>query len=184
MAVIETATLELLREYQADHTPHGNRTLYHHLKGTHDLLANWGNPTPVCLAGLFHSIYGTEDFTMRTASLDDRHRIRAAIGVEAEQLAYLFCVTDRSGFFGAIGRRRVLLRDKVHNRIQIITHRCLGQLIEMEVANLMDQAHHAERIAAEVVATVEARIEKARGLLSEPAYAAFREYYASYAASS
>jgi hypothetical protein len=33
-----------------------------HLTGVEAVLRDWGEPEPVCLAGLFHSIYGTEGF--------------------------------------------------------------------------------------------------------------------------
>lgn len=37
-------------------------TFLEHLSGVADVLATWGEPESVSLAGLFHSIYGTELF--------------------------------------------------------------------------------------------------------------------------
>jgi hypothetical protein len=31
-----------------------------HLKAVQNVLKEWGEPEPVCRAGLFHSIYGTQ----------------------------------------------------------------------------------------------------------------------------
>ena len=89
----------LLEELGAHLTSHSRRTLLEHLTGTHDLLAQWGNPPWLCAAGLFHSIYGTYIFDKRSADLSMRVRIREVIGSRAEQLVYLFCASDRSRFY-------------------------------------------------------------------------------------
>ena len=54
----------------ANKTRHSGRTLFDHLKGVHDLLRDWDNEHHVCMAGLFHSIYGTNTF--KHQSLNDR----------------------------------------------------------------------------------------------------------------
>src|SRR3546814_18378901 len=54
-----------------------------------------GNPQTICLAGLFHSIYGTAHFRHATLPFSQRRVVKNLIGAEAEALAYLFCVTDR-----------------------------------------------------------------------------------------
>jgi (p)ppGpp synthase/HD superfamily hydrolase len=77
---------------------HSGRDFFEHLKGTHDLLCDWGNPEYLCLAGLFHSIYGTQFFKHKTLSLDQRSELAALIGDKAEHLAYLFCTKDRRTF--------------------------------------------------------------------------------------
>ena len=78
---------------------HSGRTLYDHLKGTHDLLRDWGNSEVVYLGGLFHSIYGTRQFQHASLPLAERHALQKLIGPEAEYLAYVFCVTDRPKVF-------------------------------------------------------------------------------------
>ena len=94
-----TASLEvarmLLHSCGSEQAPHSGRTLLLHLQGTHDLLKTWGNPPCVCLAGLFHSIYGTNAFRRRSLGADQRPSLRAAIGVEAEALAWIFCSIQR-----------------------------------------------------------------------------------------
>src|SRR3546814_823634 len=79
----------------ADKVPHQDRNLYAHLLGTYRLLREWGNPQTICLAGLFHSIYGTAHFRHATLPFSQRRVVKNLIGAEAEALAYLFCVTDR-----------------------------------------------------------------------------------------
>ena len=74
---------------------HGTRTLDQHLVGTHLLLDAQAEREAVCLAGLFHSIYGTNVFmtcTLKADSQDDRDMVAHTIGHEAEALAYMFCM--------------------------------------------------------------------------------------------
>jgi hypothetical protein len=93
---------------------HSGRAFFDHLKGTHDLLRDWGNPEYVCVAGLFHSIYGTQYFKHRCLPLNRRNELASLIGADAERLVYEFCTQDRN---------------------------CLTdpQLLEIEAANLIEQ---------------------------------------------
>ena len=137
--------LALLRKLEAHTTSHSRGTLLEHLEGTHDLLAEWGNGPDVCVAGLFHSIYGTYAFDKRSAGLDMRDTIRDAIGAEAERLVHLFCVTDRRCFYDHLGEGRLTLRDIVENRDLAIDRDTLAALIEIEVANVVDQVPRRSR---------------------------------------
>jgi hypothetical protein len=89
----------LLERTEAEVIRHSRRTLYTHLAGTHALLEAWGNPAPVCAAGLFHSIYGTNAFQHWAWSIADRDTIRELIGEEAEGLVYLFATMKRPAAF-------------------------------------------------------------------------------------
>lgn len=114
---------DYLRNYlislDANKTAHSGRTLYEHLKGVHDLLRDWDNPRHVCLAGLFHSIYGTNTF--KHVSLRDRGELVKKIGLRAETLVHLFSTADRP-FFNTVD-------DKSFRR----------ELLEIEAANLFEQ---------------------------------------------
>jgi hypothetical protein len=57
--MIEHKYLDLLKEFNTDENPHTNRTLSNHLIRTYNILEKWDNTKEICLAGLFHSIYGT-----------------------------------------------------------------------------------------------------------------------------
>jgi hypothetical protein len=61
-----------------------------------------GCPEDVCLAGLFHSIYGTQRFQGFKLSLEKRAQVRDLIGERAERLAYLNCAMDRPSFDSAL----------------------------------------------------------------------------------
>src|SRR5262245_17544247 len=92
--MIDPKFMTALVQLGADEKEHSHRSFRDHLKGTHDLLESWGNPIEVCLAGLFHSIYGTVIFKNQTVEISNRSVIQNLIGEEAEELAYLFCACD------------------------------------------------------------------------------------------
>lgn len=109
-----------LQSLNANQTSHSGRTLFEHLKGVHDLLRDWDNPGYVCVAGLFHSIYGTKAFTHQ--SMSDRDKLVEMIGARAEELVHLFCVAADRPLFESIKDDGVRL-----------------DLMEIEAANLLEQ---------------------------------------------
>lgn len=68
---------------------HSKTTLSNHLLGVYSLLLQAKAPTYLCLAGLFHSVYGTEYFD--SESIMTRQEVKNYIGKEAEELVFLFC---------------------------------------------------------------------------------------------
>ncbi len=83
----------------ADTIRHSRRTLLEHLSGTHDLLETWGASRPVRLAGLYHSIYGTNQFQKWAWPITSRDTIKGLIGHEAEALVYIFATAARPAAF-------------------------------------------------------------------------------------
>ena len=69
--------------------PHSGSNLTNHLLGVHSLMLQTNAPEYLCLAGLFHSIYGTEYFHYDKPI--NRKFVRDYIGKEAEELVFLFC---------------------------------------------------------------------------------------------
>lgn len=120
---------------------HSGSRLYDHLLGTRDLLAEWGNPHHVAIAGLFHSIYGTQSYKISSVPLERRREIAESIGDEAETLAYIFCVSDRKDFFTQLGRDSPVLKDVVHGTSLAVSEQSLQELIELEVANCVEQIY-------------------------------------------
>jgi SM-20-related protein len=136
----------LLQELGLDRVPHSGRDFFTHLSGTHALLRAWDNPEAVCLAGLFHSIYGTAHFRHKAFSIEQRHVIRALIGAEAELLAYVFCVAERPKDFLALidaaagtGSGQIELMDHHTNVPLRLARNQLDMLLEIEAANLIEQ---------------------------------------------
>lgn len=130
----------LVDDVQADRIGHDSVNLYSHLAGTYRLLQEWGNPIHVCLAGLFHSIYGTVHFRRRAVPLSARPRLRTLIGEEAERLAYIFCVTDRPAAFLSEWRKpEHVLYDRYLKDQIVLNRQELLWLLEIEAANLIEQ---------------------------------------------
>ena len=57
--------IAFLKTRSAEQIAHVNGTLLAHLEGTCALLLGWGNPIDLCLAGLCHTIYGTDGFPVQ-----------------------------------------------------------------------------------------------------------------------
>jgi hypothetical protein len=130
----------LMEHLHVQDVRHTGRSFFEHLKGTHDLLRDWGNPEPVCLAGLFHSIYGTWHFRHKAFPIEKRSTLAALIGEEAEFLAYVFCVAERPRVFLAnAGRAQILLQDHYINELIPLSQAELNNLLEIEAANLIEQ---------------------------------------------
>ena len=66
-SLIEAKHLKLLTNATGG-LGHIGTTLYAHLVGTARLLETWGRPLDVCLAGLCHSIYGTQSYAEAAVS--------------------------------------------------------------------------------------------------------------------
>lgn len=160
--------MALLEELGANVTSHSRRTLLEHLTGTHDLLRLWGNPPHVCVAGLFHSIYGTYVFDRRSADLGMRDRIAEVIGRDAEWLVYVFCVTDRRCFYEHLGEASCRLHDMLSGHDLELDREALAALIEIEVANMVEQIPRRSRKKAVRAAELYA-----------PAFARSRDYISS-----
>jgi len=118
---------QFLLALDANKTRHSGRTLYQHLKGVHDLLRDWDNDEDVCLAGLFHSIYGTNTF--KHQSLQDRGALVNLIGVKAELLVHHFATAKDRPMFESIED------EGVRNQLQ-----------EIEAANLLEQGSNEKTL--------------------------------------
>jgi hypothetical protein len=115
-----------LEHLRADAVKHSGGSLLSHLLGTWRILSREAEPESVCLAGLYHSIYGTTFFKsvlVDGGEVKNRDLIRSIIGEEAEHLAHLFCT---------INRPRVLLTGE-------FTGSERADLLTIEVANLIEQ---------------------------------------------
>lgn len=82
---------------------HIDGLLIDHLKGTKNLLEQWGAPADLQDAGLYHAAYGTTGFAESMVSISQRHDIAAIIGEWAEEIVYQYCACDRKEFFAKIG---------------------------------------------------------------------------------
>ena len=134
----------LIEHLRVQDVRHSGRSFFAHLKGTHDLLRDWGDPEFVCVAGLFHSIYGTWHFRHKAFPIGQRSVLRNLIGSEAEYLAYVFCVTERPKvFLENTGRSDISIHDHYTNAPIHLRPEDLSNLLEIEAANLIEQGSNA-----------------------------------------
>jgi hypothetical protein len=137
--------LVLLQSCGAHTSSHSGRTLMDHLVGTYSLLKSWQAPEKVCLAGLFHSIYGTNAFHRQSLSESERPKVQASIGMEAEELAWLFCNVERpKAFLEAIQSNQLISR---YSQLPLACNaEILSHLLEIECANLIEQGGRSQAL--------------------------------------
>lgn len=177
--LVEMTHRDYLREAGAHIKPHSGRTLYDHLEGVHGLLHEWGNEAPVCTAGLFHSVYGTSAFKSRIIPLDKREEVRALIGAEAEELAYLFCVCERHACLAPLLYGTMKIKNMGSGEQIPLTEKTLRQLLELEVANFVDHfpAKKIDNPGTQAELLLKTYIMTTQKQLSEGAYSAIRQIY-------
>jgi hypothetical protein len=90
----EDAVLRYLIDLPGVFLPHSGATLFHHLLGTYRILKSWGCDEDLCVAGLFHSVYGTPAYHASALPESRRDELREVIGVPAEELVYRFSRTN------------------------------------------------------------------------------------------
>ena len=172
----------LLRDCGTFEQPHSGRVLIDHLTATYSLLKDWGNSEPVCMAGLFHSIYGTHFFQHQSISRDSRGYLQRLIGLQAEELVWLFCSIDRprtllnsvQQFNKQSDEKCTFLLDARLDEpnINLIAARSqLHQLVEIECANLMEQQFWKGALRDLYCAAIEQEV------LSKSAMSALRKSY-------
>lgn len=153
---------------------HFGRPLADHLIGTHDLLAQWGNPVDVCLAGLFHSVYGTKTFRTSTIGIDSRNGLRALIGKSAEELVFVFGMSDRRHLLLQNPSPPYCWKDYRTGELAEINVHTFSSLIEIEVANFIEQLPVLDGDTAPVIRDMRNRFEATSSLMSRGARKAFR----------
>jgi hypothetical protein len=135
-------------------TPHSGRSLYEHLCGTEQLLLDWQCASTTAVAGLFHSIYGTNAYGFSSLSLNDRQALESVIGPEAEQLVYLFAIGNRpASLLGALTSNGIT--NRLNGQFLQLREAQLDALIEIECANLIEQ-DSASRFFVDLLDEVEA----------------------------
>ncbi len=133
----QSQLLDLLIDLNTDSSSHSQGTLIDHLQQTYELLKQWNNPNYVCLAGLFHSIYGTQIYKKQSLGLQQRNLIKEAIGIEAEYLVYLFCIMHRGYFYNHLHSNEV--RSSQDGTHILISEKTKRNLCEILVANELEQ---------------------------------------------
>jgi len=169
----------------ADRTMHSGRSLLEHLAGTYDLLKSWNNSPEVCIAGLFHSVYGTSDFHTQLADRQNREILKGLIGEKAECLVYLFGVCEKTSFVKNMRRKRFfVLKDTFAQKEVAVAREDFCSLIEISLANLLEQLPYVNYLLTnEVLMGLSKKWRRSEAFVSSAAYEQFCEYFAAVALS-
>lgn len=129
-------TADRLQQLGADELGHINGSLLAYLEGTRHLLRTWGSRPALCEAGLYHAVYGTAGYGEKLLTLADRARVAGWIGVEAEEIVYVFSACDRDHFYAQIMRvDEPEYRDRFTGQRFHLPHPLLTDLCELTMAN-------------------------------------------------
>jgi hypothetical protein len=82
---------------------HTKKTYLAHLIGVYRLMEAQGCDAALCGAGMFHSIYGTQQFQGFKLPTERRGEVRALIGERAERLAHINCFMERASLDRLVG---------------------------------------------------------------------------------
>jgi hypothetical protein len=132
-----SSALQLFHSLGTNVIDHSGRNLSVHLLGTFELLKNWQFPENVALAGLFHSILGTSQFSERALRLHQHPELRIAIGESAYHLVKIFSIMERPAHWSVVlSDRKAAL---VHGGCAAVTIDDAFSLLSIEYANLVEQ---------------------------------------------
>jgi hypothetical protein len=112
------------------------------LVGTSALAEAWGYPRYLQCAALFHSVYGTAVYRRAVAGAERREEIRAAIGADAERLAFAFGALDRARFGAALAEMTEPAGVTLATRLgepEVYTPREVVDLVLLAFANEIEQ---------------------------------------------
>ena len=104
---------------------HGNDYFISHCMGVYTILKQMGSPIEICLAGLYHSVYGTEYFTPVTHIT--KQTLIEYIGERSENLVSIFC---------SLKDRDISILKNLNN----YDERKRKDLLYVNYANLIDQS--------------------------------------------
>ncbi len=158
-----------------------------HLIDTGRLLKKWGCSEALYLAGIFHSIYGTEAlsasvFTFSPLSLEHREKISTVIGAKTEHLVYLFCAMTKDTFFSNLARQTTFSVFDRFNRMEIpISESDYIDLLSLTLADWIEPIVGKEadpRTAQYLKSLFQKEFTQASYLLPTQAVEDFRQAYA------
>lgn len=128
--------LTFLRDCGAARLAHSGGTFLDHLKGVEHILDRWGTSLEVRMAGLMHSIYGTEGFP-NLAPVDEA-RVVDLLGADAEALVRRFCAMDTASLVDSVVGAAPALRARDGQSLPA-TPRQIDALLLLHLANTAEQ---------------------------------------------
>jgi hypothetical protein len=122
-----------------DDVTHMTGDLGKHLRGTFERLQTWDSPEELCVAGLFHAVYGTYGSVDALVGLEKRPDVTAIIGRRAEEIVYVYAACDRPYFYPRVARdEHPQYLDRFTSDVFALTGEGLGSFCELTLANELD----------------------------------------------
>jgi hypothetical protein len=166
---------QCLLDLGADAFGHVSGSLAQHLRRTEALLRSWRNREALCLAGLYHAVYGTHGIRGSLVALDARRAIADIIGAEAEKAAYLYGACDRRRFHPRIGTHEQLrFFDRFTASEYAITEAALRDFCEITLANELELATSSKAFRMEYGRELAAFFGRMQHLVSEAGFESLR----------
>ena len=139
----------LLVTRNAQSLEHPGGTLLEHLRRVGEQLADWGASREVQLAGLCHAAYGTDGFPVSLLDLEQRGTLRNAIGMQAEELVYLYAGCDRGQVYPQLDQAAACFDDRFTGLRTQPDRKSLRAFVEITAANELDVVRNSSALAAE-----------------------------------
>jgi hypothetical protein len=163
---------KFLVDLNIEAVPHTQKNYLAHLLAVYRFMKDEGCTEELCRAGMFHSIYGTQQFQGFKLPLESRADVRQLIGERAEKLAYLNCAMQRETFDEAVHGEGPCyrFRDRIADEAVELTRQDFDDLCRVHLYDWLEQAPRsrfgwdyrraayrrmAERLGPEAVATYE-----------------------------
>jgi hypothetical protein len=136
-----TSLTAYLAERGTKEVDHGGVDFLFHLEGVYHYLERWGCAEHVRLAGLFHSVYGTEAFQDFALPQNSRKEVRRLIGEAAERLVYIVHAVAGDSFRESVlGEFKPRLRERFTGSPLPVTDQEFEDLLWVKLANTLEQA--------------------------------------------
>jgi len=139
--------VDFFRALDTSGVSHTGGTYMGHCFAVYRDMQAWGYEEELALAGLFHSIYGTELFQRFKLDLDRRDEVRALIGERAERLAYLNCAVRYESFDAEVlrGTPPYSMENRLEGgRIEVAAED-FEDLLRMQLVDRLEQVPRSEK---------------------------------------
>ena len=125
---------------------HTSKGYLPHAIGVYNDLKKWDCEEDIVLAGLFHSIYGTERFQGFTLSTERRDEVVELIGERAERLAWMNCFIDRTHFDQEIDKDTgpYQIRDRATDTLIDVTDEDFEALCAIHLCDWLEQVPRSQ----------------------------------------
>jgi hypothetical protein len=132
----------VLGEMGLEGISHSGKTYLGHLVNVYRLMEAQDCPEDLCRAGMFHSIYGTQQFQGFKLGLERRGEVRVLIGERAERFAYLNCAVDRPTLDAALGQSEgpFLITDRLSGEQVPLSRAEFDDLCTVHLYDWLEQA--------------------------------------------